>query len=697
MKVEARTRGRRSDARRNRAAIVEAAAHELRLGSELNMQSVAAAAAVSRSTLYRHFPTRTALEDALLQQALHEARELAQGTSSERRPPLALLRQLIGGLARVAREYRLDVLGARALGGEVGELADATLPLEERLRESAELAPAPPHDWLAQVTRHFVSACLDLGATGDDHDAVTDALFRALTEPLDRGLVVLDAEGGLLCINPRAAGMFDPGGHVEVGERLTGPRAEVVYEDGSPCPAGRYPLELAVRSGQSQKAVRGHREPGGEVTWLTIEARVLRAPGGGAVYGVVGVLNDVTTEKRRELEHLRPAGQLAGLQPVPIDVVRILDEIPPHLFAEQFVLEARRITGSPVALYVLDIDGTHLLRLSGPEEFPDRLGAPLALGPEMAEDGIPELRARLESELPGVSMAPMWLRGRAIGLLLALRAPAGRLDELARHGAAAMELAGGYTDVFDAARRRKETVPAAELQQSLLPPRIARIGSGVLAGSVLPSYDVGGDWFDYVENRDGAWIAIADAAGKGATAAALGSIALAALRAARRSNQSLEEAAQTMHEVVYDVARPEFFVTAIIARWHPVYSSFSWINCGHPPPLVVHADNTVEQLSAEPGLPLGIFERERRFSRRQRRLEDNELLILHSDGITARKTPDGLFGVDGIERAIRAADSRSATEIAVAIQEAVMSAAEDPLQDDAVAIVLAPDQQGHSG
>jgi len=92
----------------------------------------------------------------------------------------------------------------------------------------------------------------------------------------------------------------------------------------------------------------------------------------------------------------------------------------------------------------------------------------------------------------------------------------------------------------------------------------------------------------------------------------------------------------------------------------------------------------------EAGLPLGILERERRFVRRQRRLEEGERLILHSDGITARRTGDGLFGLDGIERAIKEAPSRSATAIAKAIQEAVLRASEDPLQDDAVAIVLAP-------
>ena len=118
-------------------------------------------------------------------------------------------------------------------------------------------------------------------------------------------------------------------------------------------------------------------------------------------------------------------------------------------------------------------------------EFPARLAAPLALGPELAEDGIPALTASLESEFPGVAVAPMWLRGRAIGLLLALRAARDPLVELGRLGAAALELAGGYTDVIDAARRRKETRAAAELQQGLLPPRIARMGGGELAGSVL--------------------------------------------------------------------------------------------------------------------------------------------------------------------------------------------------------------------
>jgi AcrR family transcriptional regulator len=692
----ASARRRRSDARQNRAAALTAAAVDLSRHGELSMLRVAAAAGLSRSTLYRHFPTRSSLEGALREEALDATRRTIEGVVLEDRPPLAVLRRLVEALAETAAQRRLDALGALPLSAEAEPVGAAMLPAVGRLLRAAEVAPSPPAAWLQKASLHLANACLEAGSSNPgDPQAAAGQLFRSITEPLDQGLVVLDPDGLLLARNPRAAGMLDPDGEVEVGERLVEPRVSLLYEDGAPASGEAYPLAAAVRTKEPQTAVRGHCGRNGAPTWIAVDARPLRHPRNRDVYGILGILSDVTAERDWELRSLRPAGQLEPTRPVPLDLARTLDEIPPHLFPEQFVSEARRVSGGPVALYVLDIDGTHLLRLAGPEEFPARLAAPLALGAELAYDGIPELTASLQAGLPGVTVAPMWLRGRAVGLLLGLRAPEEPLIELGRLGAAAMELAGGYTDVIDGARRRKETQAAAELQQSLLPPRIARMGGGEVAGSVLPTYEVGGDWFDYVENRDGAWIAIADATGKGATAGALGGIALAALRAARRSDQSLEDAARTMHEVVCDVGRPEFFVTAIIARWHAVYSVFSWINCGHPPPLVLHADDRIEQLMTEPGLPLGLFDKQRRFTRHQRRLDDSERLILHSDGITARRTPQGLFGLDGIERAARAATGRSATAIAKAIQEAVLSAAEDPLQDDAATVVLSPTLDRH--
>ena len=204
------------------------------------------------------------------------------------------------------------------------------------------------------------------------------------------------------------------------------------------------------------------------------------------------------------------------------------------MLPEQLVAEAQRIADVPLGLYVLDIDGSHLLRVAGPERLPQRIEAPLAIGPELDSAGLSQLRAQL-ADRRGIEVVPLWLRGRAVGVLLTLGRPRQPLTEIARQAAAAITLADRYTDTFARGQRRKQPRAAAEIQQSLLPPRISRISGGEVAGNVLPSYEVAGDWFDIVENLDGVWITLADGLGPTTRAAASSAVALGALRASRRS------------------------------------------------------------------------------------------------------------------------------------------------------------------
>ena len=679
----------RADARGNRLAVLSAAGRMLRDGRPLSMRAVAEAAGVSRSTLYRHFSSPAELQRGLHDELLAQVRAAVDEALGQGRPPLAQLRSVVSSLVDVGRELPLELPIGRPPEGSLVAAARGLGRLSARLARAARLEPTPSGPWLEAAIAHFVEACLAAGSEHPDAGrASVERLLGAVTDPLDRGLVLLDAAGTPLAANPEGHEALAGAGRLEPGRRVALERGGL-YEDGTAAPADAHPLSAALSSASAQRGVRGQSLGRGELRWYFVDVRPLRRPGRSELYGFVAILTDVSEETRSQLATLQPPGALRGTRPPLLDVVRALDEVPPPVLPEQLVAEATRATGAPVALYVLDIDGSHLLRLAGREDYPERLRAPLALGPELAQDGLPDLSAHLANELPGVVMAPMWLRGRAVGVLLGARGSASVLREIAPLGAAALELANGYTDVIDAARRRKEVDPAAEIQQSLIPPRIVRMGSGELAGSVLPSYDVGGDWFDYVENRDGAWIAIADAAGRGAQAAGLGGVALAALRAARRNDATLEEAARTMHETLYDVGGPEFFLTAVLARWHPVYSVLSWINCGHPPPLLLGADHTVEELATRPDLPLGVLERERTFHRHQRRLVPGDRLVLYSDGISRRRTPDGSFGTAGIVTAAGLAGGRSAPATARAIQEAVAGASEDPLPDDAAIVVLA--------
>lgn len=383
-------------------------------------------------------------------------------------------------------------------------------------------------------------------------------------------------------------------------------------------------------------------------------------------------------------------GQLGSQVPLPLEVTRILDEVPPHLVPDQLVAEARRAAGVAVALYVVDIDGSHLLRLAGSPEFPERLEDPPALGPEIVPEGLPDLYAQLQQQLPGCVAEPLWLRGRVTALLLCIGQPASSLADIAKQGAAALELANSYTDSIEAARRHKPTTPAAEIQQNLFPPRIARIAGAQLAGVLLPSYEVGGDWFDFVENRDGAWLAIADASGNGPTAAGLGAAALGALRAARRAGADLEQALSLMHETVLKLNSPDAYVTALVARWHAPTATLRSLNCGHPPGFVVGVDGLLVELEHHLYPALGTEATQPTFIASQRRLHRGERLILLTDGITERHMQHGdIFGVDGLRRAIQNAPSPTAASTAMAIQRAITSDWDEPLEDDATVVVMA--------
>ena len=338
---------------------------------------------------------------------------------------------------------------------------------------------------------------------------------------------------------------------------------------------------------------------------------------------------------------------------------------------------------------MVDIDGSQLIRLAGTEDFPKHLEAPPALGPEIVPEGLPSFQQRLAIQLPGCTLEPLWLRGRITALFLCVGTPLTNLADIATQGAAALELANDYTDVIEAARRRKAPTPAAEIQQNLFPPRIARITGAQLAGSLLPAYEVGGDWFDFAENRDGSWIAIGDASGNGPTAAGLGAAALGALRASRRSGHNLQRALQAIDETVRRHQNPDLYVTALLARWYPATHTLTWVNCGHPHAFLADRDGNVEELKAPNHAPLGSAHAKRTFSPTSRQLTPGDRIILVTDGITNRRTNTGTFGINGIREALTAIEHPTAAATAMAILQAVAHAWKEPLQDDGTTVVLA--------
>jgi serine phosphatase RsbU (regulator of sigma subunit) len=381
-----------------------------------------------------------------------------------------------------------------------------------------------------------------------------------------------------------------------------------------------------------------------------------------------------------------PPGRLGRDRALSLDAIHVFDVVPPAVLPEQLVAEAQRIAKVPVALYVLDIDGTYLLHMAGSQRLGSKVEASLAIGPELDADGISELRKRLAA-FPAAEVYALWLRGRANGVLIAFGRPAEPLGELARQASAAITLADRYTDAFALAQRRKQPRAAAEIQQSLLPPRIARVIGGEVAGNVLPSYEVAGDWFDVIENTDGVWITVADGLGGSTRAAASSAVALGALRASRRSGGGISEALVVMHQTLREMPGPRAEMTAVVGHWDPATYELNVSNCGHVAPLILRSGREVEQMRVPPSHGLGGRAGPKPVER-STSLGPGDRLVMVSDGVIECGEGKAGLGVEGIVQAALRSERETAADTVREIHQAVLEHSGGELSDDATAVCL---------
>jgi AcrR family transcriptional regulator len=92
---------KRSDARRNRDAILAAALEALTASPDASLNAIAKRAGVANATLYRHFPTR---EELVLATYQHEVRKLVDAAALllHEQAPIDALRSWVERLARYA-------------------------------------------------------------------------------------------------------------------------------------------------------------------------------------------------------------------------------------------------------------------------------------------------------------------------------------------------------------------------------------------------------------------------------------------------------------------------------------------------------------------------------------------------------------------------------------------------------------------
>jgi AcrR family transcriptional regulator len=145
---------RQAAAERSIEAILDAAERLLASGSDASTSAVAAAAGVSRVTLYSHFPTRPALLEAVAQRVIRRAAEaIAAADPTSGDPADALDRLIEAAWGKLDTHLQLFAAGRAALDADVlrrahGQIDAPILALIKRGRRSGAFRKDVPAAWL---------------------------------------------------------------------------------------------------------------------------------------------------------------------------------------------------------------------------------------------------------------------------------------------------------------------------------------------------------------------------------------------------------------------------------------------------------------------------------------------------------------------------------------------------------------------
>jgi phosphoserine phosphatase RsbU/P len=238
-------------------------------------------------------------------------------------------------------------------------------------------------------------------------------------------------------------------------------------------------------------------------------------------------------------------------------------------------------------------------------------------------------------------------------------------------------------------RLERELQLASEIQQRFQPTSAPIVKGYELQGISFPCYEIGGDYYDFIERPDGRLvITLGDVSGKGAAAALLMSSLHAAVHAQAASHDSIVETISGVNRYLADNIPPNRFVTLFYAELDPESGALSFLNAGHNPPLIVHAAGTVEQL-ASGGLPLGI-RRDAEYREGRTQLQPGDVLVIYSDGVTEAASPSGEeFGPTRLYEVVSRNVDASAAGIRDRIESAVTKFSQGtPAADDITLVIV---------
>jgi serine phosphatase RsbU (regulator of sigma subunit) len=264
------------------------------------------------------------------------------------------------------------------------------------------------------------------------------------------------------------------------------------------------------------------------------------------------------------------------------------------------------------------------------------------------------------------------------------------------------QLKAAQAELIRLNRLEEELAVARRIQESFLPRALTQPVGWQVAAFSRGAQAVGGDFYDCIELGDGRLgLVVADACGKGVTAALFVALSRSLLRAASLapwifqggmvldSESVISGALWLVNDYICrEHADSNMFITLFYGVLSPQSGELAYVNAGHNPPLLITADQAIVEL-AEGTLPIGIVSQQT-YEVQHARLGPGHRLVMFSDGITeAMNTAGEPFNDDRLHAVLHAGGGLATADLVdLVIAEVDTYAARAPQADDMTLMIV---------
>jgi len=254
------------------------------------------------------------------------------------------------------------------------------------------------------------------------------------------------------------------------------------------------------------------------------------------------------------------------------------------------------------------------------------------------------------------------------------------LNVIATEAASLIENARLVQAEEEARRYQQELSIAASIQQRLMQVKIPEVPFAKLRGKNLSCKEIGGDFFDAVNTKDGLAVVLADVSGKGVCAALLASTLQGMIYSHLSAGMSLQEVVTTVNRFFTEKMGGEKYATVLLARLRRD-GELEYVNCGHVPPLLVCGSEVIRPPHGN--VPVGLLA-DAAFESSTCQMKSGDRFLLVTDGVTEAENAMGEF-FDDPRLEAAAVKSPTLEGIFAAVTE---FCAGNPLSDDCTVVEL---------